>query len=199
MPEEMLVNKIITGAIPEPNLTWWLTYLENFRLRLKSELNRFTLDNIGKCGHLRDGEYGSHKLSEDNPVLVGNNKFSLSTQGIFDAEILSPTQQQLPKKEGVSVKMFWGLTRNAEWVKVEYYFLTKGRKEVATMVNIRETDLEKLFKMEFHLTEVTPIKVWTLLYYQVKEWHRKREELFRHSKSLFDEVCLVSQLFKVNC
>lgn len=191
MPKQIIVNELIKGIVSKPSLAWWLEYLEDFRQRLKPELSRFTLPCIGDKGDLRKGQYSCRHLSEFKPKLIADDQFSLETQGIFSGNILSPS---IPHKKSDGVKMFWGLTRSAKWVKVEYYFVVEGKDEVLTEVYIKEVTLENLFKTKLFLATITPVHVWNLLFNNFREWHKKREELFLQSKDLFDEVCLVDQL-----
>ncbi len=164
----------------------WHQLIEARHSLIKPHLNSFTLSELGDLKCLRTETF-SHELRFDSPTLIGDERFSLKTQGIFDRPYSgiqripdsgfrgAPGEGSIP--DG---KMYiWGLTRNALWVLVEVTFKGEVRYkrrgyEKAETVDIQESDLITIVDM----TKTELEEIWKHLGETVKGWVQSREHLY---------------------
>lgn len=172
----------------------WLSLIEARRELIKPHLDSFTLAELGSFPCLTSESVHYHEIKLDNPIVVGEEPFSLKTQGIFD---MQPWQavERIPNPDykrfhaGArclsGTLLLWGLTRSGLWVLVTVRFVGEnGYKdrgnERAESVEIIETDLPTIIAK----TKSNPQDMWKKLGRAVKESAEKRENLYKMARNL---------------
>lgn len=172
----------------------WMRLIEVRQSFIKPHLNNFTLKELGSISCLARESF-THSIAIDGPKLIGNEKFSLKTQGIFHFQQYSK-RKIVPNTGGYDTRrdvcypsdgtiIIWGLTRADQWVTAAVNYIGKdgykGRGyEKAISVDIQETDLKSLI----FITQEEPKKIWKALGESIKEWARAREILYNQALNL---------------
>ncbi|HZS43196.1 MAG TPA: hypothetical protein VFA52_03195 [Candidatus Paceibacterota bacterium] len=178
----------------QPTREEWVELIEARRKLIKSHLDKFTLPTLGKLECMKSESGFCHEISFDGPTTVGNENFSLETQGIFHLQPLQavktvPNSGYRSYPSGPSVpngsKVVWGLTRSGLWVLATIHFIglpgykERGR-EKAEIIEIQQANLPTIIGA----TEEEPQQIWEKLGEAIKRWARRREELYNQALNL---------------
>lgn len=182
----------------QPNDEEWFGLIEARRALIAPHLDSFTLRELGSLECLRSEISFTHKLAIDAPVITGDSRFSLKTQGIFRVQPWSaiertPNSGHRPPPGGVNcsdgMMRIWGLTRSGLWVIASISFAGeagyKGRGyERARTVEIIKADLPTIAMF----TKVRPEQMWRELGDAIKAFARDRLALYDHARRLAQNV-----------
>jgi len=175
----------------------WLELIEARRALIKKHLDNFTLRELGETKCLRKN-YGGFdrelcaKLNFDNPEIISDDKkLSLKTQGIFHCQSWDSIKYDYPPNRGFpgGTIQIWGLARSGDWTIAEVVFTGgAGYKhrvlETAKSVKIEKTDLRTVLA----ITGEKPIEIWKKLGEAVKEWMKKRKELYDQAFEIYSII-----------
>jgi len=189
---ELLVRKT------NPDYGEWLELLEARRVLLKPHLDSVTLPSLGvvECLASSIAEYHFHSIRSDSPIVKGDGRFSLETQGIFPAagqHIYTPNSGYhappggIPSPDGVM--LLWGLTRSGHWILAEIEFQGlaghKGRgREKALSVDIQEATPARIVER----TKSTAQAIWEELGRAIKRWLKNRQWLYFQMEEVARQV-----------
>ena len=175
---EMLIRK------DQPTNEEWFGLLEARRALIKPHLDSFTLDELGTLHVLSKNRYEWHNLYLDSPVVHGDQRFSLKTQGIFLNEANYGNGWNGCGK-GPQTKLNWCLTRSGEWVLITINFTGwSPNYERAESIEIKEMDIATI------VTNVgnDPRRIWESLGGWIRYWMRTRRELYNRALTLANIV-----------
>ncbi len=172
----------------------WFALLEARRSLVKPHLDTFTLPELGSLKCFRRELSFTHELRLDGPKVIGDERFSLKTQGIFRPQPWSaieriPNSGYRPPPGGVAcpdgTMQIWGLTRSGLWILAEVRFVGEdGYKERgyerAKTVEITEVNLPTIVSK----TKEKPQRIWEELGKAIKEWVEFREGLYNQALNL---------------
>ena len=169
----------------------WLKLIEARCALIKPYLGSFTLSKLGDLKCLRTELSFTHRLLDDFALFTaGDHLSALNTQCIFYCPKTGikriPNSGYQAPPGGVScpdgIMHIWGFTRAASWVLVTVNFKGEaGYKnrgyERAYGVCVEIASLEEIVAK----TESTPEEIWKELGRAIKEWTRRREELYHEA------------------
>ncbi|OGZ32542.1 MAG: hypothetical protein A3H02_00150 [Candidatus Niyogibacteria bacterium RIFCSPLOWO2_12_FULL_41_13] len=178
----------------------WFGLIEARRELIKPHLDSFTLPELGTLECMRSETSFTHMLRLDIATTIGDERFSLKTQGIFRIQPWSaveriPNSGHRPPPGGVNcpdgTMRVWGLTRSGLWVLVTIGFVGEnGYKdrgyERARTVEIVETDLPAIATK----TKEKPQRMW-------KELGKVIKGFAEHRKSLYNQALNLAQMVEV--
>jgi hypothetical protein len=171
----------------------WYTLIELRRQRMKPFLDMFTLPELGALKCLKM-ESGLHGLGDRLIATVGDERFSLKTQGIFCSQPRSAVDRVKNSgyREGFGginvpdgTMRVWGLIRSGHWVLVTIDFVGEpGYKdrgyERATGVDIVESSLPAILEW----TKENPEEILRALGQVIKTWTERRREMYEQMEAL---------------
>ena len=178
----------------------WFGLIEARRELIKPHLDSFTLPELGTLECMRSETSFTHMLRLDIATTIGDERFSLKTQGILRIQPWSaveriPNSGHRPPPGGVNcpdgTMRVWGLTRSGLWVLVTIGFVGEnGYKdrgyERARTVEIVETDLPAIATK----TKEKPQRMW-------KELGKVIKGFAEHRKSLYNQALNLAQMVEV--
>ncbi len=173
------------------NLNEWIKMIEARRAFIKPHLSSFTLSELGELKCLKcDNIY--HKIHDNEPDVISEDEsLSLRMQGIFYRQPWDKIAFDYPCSFGFpdGTMQAWGLARSGHWIIAEIRFTgesgyKKRGYERAKMVKIEKTNLTTIISR----TEEKPIKIWKKLGESVKEWTKKRKELFEKAVAIEKQI-----------
>ncbi len=190
----------LEGFVRKDQLTneEWLGLIEARRSLIKPHLDTFTLPELGSLQCLRSETSFTHALNLDVSATIGDERFSLKTQGLFYEQPWS-AEERIPNSGACrdpgdcpcpdGVKRIWGLTRSGLWVLVTVSFVgEEGYKnrgyEKAYTVEIQEVDLPTIVA----ITKEKPQKMWLKLGEAIKKWAGFRKGLYDQALGLAQAV-----------
>lgn len=172
----------------------WLGLVAARRELIKPHLDSLTLPELGSLSCMRSETNFTHELRWDALTLLGDERFSLKTQGIFRVQPWSvvekipnsgfrPEPGCTPCPDGM--KQVWGLTRSGLWVLAAISFVDqagyKGRGyERARTIEIQEVDLPTIVAK----TKEKPQRMWEELGKAIRGFADHREWLYEQARNL---------------
>jgi len=171
----------------------WLKLIEARRLLIKQHLNSFTLTELGKTKCLKkNSDRYDYKLCaeldfDDPKIISDDDRLSLDIQGIFYPQSWNKIEYDFPPSQGFpgGTKQIWGLARSGDWIITEVVFTgAAGYKdckyETAKTVKIEKTNLTIIIAR----TGEEPIDIWRKIGEAVKNWKKKRKELYDKAREI---------------
>lgn len=153
-----------------------------------------------KLGDLECLEYETnhpHAPRKDNPEVIGYNRFSLETEGIFfrqpslAVEKFSDTGYTSPKGASFpnGVMCIWGLTRFGQWLLVTINFAGEaGHNERGYMRAVKVEIAERDLRTIATATKEKPKDMWNKLGSAIKKWAAQLRSAYEEADSLSRRV-----------
>lgn len=191
--EDMLQTRRLEVFVRKNRLTTeeWFDLIEDRRKLIKPHLSSFMLPELGLIKCMSNESNFLHELRFDAPVLTGDTRFSLETQGIFCRQKWSdmvriPNSGYCAPPGGVNcpngTMWIWGLTCSGLWILATIGFVGESGykdhgRERAKTVDIIETDIPMIVTKTKHSLQ----EIWGELGNVIKNWAEHRKTLYEQA------------------